>query len=48
MINTNTKNSNLVSIGALYEFFDVKSLTDIDSLKKMYFKTIYRWQINHT
>lgn len=39
----NTRKSNLLSIGALYEFFDVKSLTDIDSLKKMYFKLAKRY-----
>jgi hypothetical protein len=39
----NAKNSNIKSIGALYEFFDVKSLTDIDSLKKMYFKLAKRY-----
>lgn len=27
-----------LKIGALYEFFDVKGLTDVDSLKKAYFK----------
>ena len=30
--------ANFSKIGALYEFFDVKGLTDIDSLKKSYFK----------
>ena len=32
------KFSNFSKIGAFYEFFDVKSLTDVDSLKKSYFK----------
>lgn len=32
------KFANFSKIGALYEFFDVKGLTDIDSLKKSYFK----------
>lgn len=39
----NIKKSYLSSIGAFYEFFDVKSLTDIDSLKKMYFKLAKRY-----
>lgn len=30
--------SGIKKIGALYEFFDIKGLTDIDSLKKSYFK----------
>jgi len=30
--------ANFSKIGALYEFFDVKGLTDVDSLKKAYFK----------
>jgi len=30
--------SGIKKIGALYEFFDLKGLTDIDSLKKSYFK----------
>jgi hypothetical protein len=30
--------SGVKKIGALYEFFDIKGLTDIDSLKKSYFK----------
>jgi len=30
--------SGIKKIGALYEFFDVKGLTDVDSLKKAYFK----------
>jgi hypothetical protein len=30
--------SGIKKIGALYEFFDLKGLTDIDSLKKAYFK----------
>ena len=30
--------ANFSKIGALYEFFDIKGLTDIDSLKKSYFK----------
>lgn len=32
------KFANFSKIGALYEFFDVKGLTDVDSLKKAYFK----------
>jgi hypothetical protein len=40
----NKKNNyNLKSIGALYEFFEVQNLTDIDSLKKMYFKLAKRY-----
>lgn len=30
--------SGVKKIGALYEFFDIKGLTDVDSLKKAYFK----------
>jgi len=30
--------SGIKKIGALYEFFDIKGLTDVDSLKKAYFK----------
>lgn len=42
-IKNKKSNSYIKSIGAFYEFFDVKSLTDIDSLKKMYFKLAKRY-----